>query len=388
MKLKCVYSGIHYEVSHFPASFLNERYTHHPIFDIPQKELFQFARKWSAGELTDIDSYLFYLALLNSTEHLVWRDSARFTDKTMKIIHTNMRSLLHCIGKINLVTNPKFVFHKVCISKENGDLVNSGHWIENWLNSYNQFASGYKEAIQHDRVIARERAIQKLIRDTNKPISYYARQIAQWACMTGDFPQRIIVRNGKQWIQAEYWMDIIVRCCNAEQIFYIPERDIDDVIAWCEDYVDAGSDVGFELFRLLRSGMKKCKTYLGVDEIDFDDTHPGFKIITPTTSVEQANLQLLIDSAPKEAPVRDHYPSLVAYLRDKVKYDQAQKYLLSQAAARKIKEHIEEEVQDEFTSLIPNASDITEETLITGELPIEVHEDVMKDDGDDEENMI
>lgn len=339
MRIQCAISGLTFNCEHFPAE-LNNRESIHPIFNIPQKQLFQYIRKYVSHELTDTDSYLYYLALLQSTGLFQWNVPARFTPETKRIIHNNMELLLRTISKINLVLHPAFVLHKVAINKDNCDLASSSQWIHNWLDSYESFSNGYKREIQHDRLMQREARLDKMIRNQNVPIEVYARQLADWAADAGEFPQYKVNVDNKQLTQSDYWKRIIIACTTDDRIFAINEADLDELIEYCEDNVDAGSNYGHALFSLLRSGKKKQAGYLGFDDLDIASS--SFTIISPDATIQEADRIARIHSAPKIAPEQKDYPNKLAWLLARARYDEAQQYWKQKETSDAIIKHVED----------------------------------------------
>lgn len=360
MRVKCAISGLIFSCEHFPGE-LNNRESIHPIFHIPQKQLFQYVRKYVAHEFTDTDSYLYYLALLQSTNLFQWNVPAKFTPDTKKIIYNNMELLLRTISKINLVLHPAFVLHKVAINKDNCDLSSSNQWIYNWLDSYESFSNGYKREIQHDRLMAREARLDKMIRNQNVPIEVYARQLADWAADAGEFPQGTCNINGKVITLSEYWKRIIIACTTDDRIFAINEADLDELIEFCEENVDAGSNYGHALFSLLRSGKKKQQGYLGFDDLDIASS--SYQIIAPDSTVQEADRITRINTAPKTRPEAKDYPSKLAYLLARSRYDEAAEYWKQKEASEAIIQHVENttpQVDLNDPSLLENPDDTSE----------------------------
>lgn len=334
MQIKCAYSGISFSCEHFPAT-LNNGESHHPIFSIPQKSLFQYARKWAARELTDTDSYLLYLALLNSTDLLEWRIHAIRTPRTVQMVESNMASLLHIVGKINLISHPSFVLSHIAITQETRDFSNSRHWMENWESAVVDFNNGYKEAKLRDKLVEREHRIERLVRDSNKPIEDYARHLADWAEMASAFPTYVVRVDNKPIPINEYWKSIIVACCKEERIFLIPKEHIEKLLEHMEDNLMAGSTAANVTFKLVRSGLKKQHNYLGLGEIDLSDS-PKYTIISDESTIQDANVMAMINSAPLHRPTKEQYPSQIAYLRAKVKWDMKQEWEAQQVAIAKL----------------------------------------------------
>jgi hypothetical protein len=58
----------------------------------------------------------------------------------------------------------------------------------------------------------------------------------------------------------------------------------------------------------------------------FGNLDTSFIVLSPDTSVEDANKVALMATAPSELPVRGKYATLAGYLKAKIAYDMVQKY--------------------------------------------------------------
>lgn len=367
MQIKCAYSGITFSCEHFPAT-LNQGESYHPIFAIPQKSLFQYSRKWAARELTDTDKYLLYLALLHSTELLEWRCSAIRTPRTTAMIENNMEALLHIVGKMNLVKHPSFVLSHIAITQETRDLSNSRYWIETWNESYQDFLDGYKDAKLHDKLVTREATIERLVKDANKPIEAYARHLADWAEMASEFPTYSVRVDGKSIPINEYWKNIIVSCCKEERVFLIPKEHIEKLLEHLEDNLDAGSISAHTTFNLVRAGLKKQHNYLGLGDLDLTETK--YRILPNESTIQDANTMAMIDSAPVKKPIPADYPSNIAYLRARVKWDMKESYLAQQVAIAKLNAEILSKAENDPPEMEELEVEIDENELVESGLTI------------------
>ncbi len=327
-KILCSHSGIEFTCEHFPV-YLHSRECSHPIFSVPQKKLLAYASKWSAGELTPTDSYLLFLALLHSTDQVEFRVPAQRTLQTDQIVANNMESLFHVVGKINIIKHPAFVIPRFVFSPETKNLDTAHYWILAWESCLEDFTSGYvaarKNAKTAEELSRRESALEKLIRSAQKDIMYYAGSLAEWAAIAGNFPDVQVQETPFGRITlAEYWKAIIRRCCRAESIFLIPRSDLDELYEHCQDNIDQGSIFSFTLMNLLRSGRAKHSGFLGLT--DLDSSSNTFQILNAEDSVETANKLMMIQSAPTEEPKASQYATRIAYLRDKAKWDMAQRH--------------------------------------------------------------
>src|SRR3990172_712457 len=100
MKILCSISSTEFNVEHFPG-YLSSREVSHPIFYLPQKKLLSYMAKWSGSELTRTDSYLLFLAILNSTELVHFRVPIFKDNRTDSIIAQNMEKLALTVTKLN-----------------------------------------------------------------------------------------------------------------------------------------------------------------------------------------------------------------------------------------------------------------------------------------------
>lgn len=321
MKITCAYSGLQIQVQHFPAS-LSHRECCHPIFAIPQKSLLSYLRKWSNAELTSTDSYLLYLALLNSTDLVEFRIAARFIPgKTDSIVANNMESLARCISYSNIIKHPSFVLPRIAITPETATLTNSNIWVQNWMECYYNFQQGFLREREIQKIRQREALLQTFIKNINKPINHYAKILADWAAEAGEFPLFPITIEGASIRICDYWKQIIIKCCKSEAIFTILAEDLEELITHCEDNIEHGSIYAHTLMELLRAGQRRQKNYLGLGDVDLSDSNTTYRIIAEDTSIEDATKLAMIDSAPTEKPVEGNYPSKIAFLRAKLKYE-------------------------------------------------------------------
>lgn len=321
MRIRCAYSGLDIQIQHFPAS-LTHGETVHPIFFIPQKKLFQFIRKWGNAELTTHDSYLLFLALLNSTDKVDFRIPASYLGSaTDSIVANNMEQLVRAISYANTIVHPAFDLPGIAITPETCNLTNAREWIKDWIACYHSFQSGEIAERESQIILRRESLLQTFIKDVNKPISHYAKIIADWAADAADFPLFPVVIEGRATSCREYWKTIIIKCCKSESIFSILTNDLDELISHCEENIDHGSIYAHTLMQLLRAGKQRQFNYLGLGDVDLSNSFTPYRILEDDTSVEMAAKLAMIDSAPAEKPIEGNYPSRIAFLRAKIKWE-------------------------------------------------------------------
>lgn len=323
MKILCAYSGVEFTVEHFPF-YLSAPTITHPIFDIPQKKLFSLLRKWSEQEFTPTDSYLYTLALLNSSELIHWYTSAKRTPFTPAIIAQNIEGLVRALLKLHTVPNPETVFPSFAITSETAGLQNLPNWIVDWEEAYKDFKTGYRSAYDSRKLLDREAALQRLIKSPHAPVQKIASQIAAWAAQAGSFPTFLISSpfiKGIKISLSDYWQTLIVRCAKNENVYALSQKDLEELLTHCEENIPVGSIYSNHLFSVLRKGLARNRDFLGLSSLG------SYTLLESKAhqDVEAANMISLINSAPSEEPKRDDYPSSFKYLQAKLRWDAAQK---------------------------------------------------------------
>ena len=328
MKVLCALSGIEFAVEHFPC-YLTSREISHPIFSLPQKKLISYLGKWAGGELTPTDSYLLFLSILNSSELVEFRVPACRNELTDSIVAQNMESLTKIVSKLNSVTNPSIVFPRYAIGPETKYLSNIKHWIENWNESYQDFQDGFSREYESRKLITREAALERLIKNPHLPISAYASKIADWASVAGNFPtyNTLSPFSGLQVSMADYWKDIIQKCTREESLFSVPQVDIQDLLEHCELNISIGTIYSNALFKVLRHALERQRNFLGLGDMDL--SRGKYQILTQDDTTETANIKAMIDSAPEHEPTPEQYPNKLAYLKAKLRWQVAKKYATS-----------------------------------------------------------
>lgn len=333
-RIHCTYSGVVFNCEHMPSGLSNHEH-HHPLFSVPQKKLLSLVKDWSANRLSPTESYLLYLSLLHSTDLLIWRTTARFTDKTLRIIGNNMEHLVQIVGKINVIKHPSFVLPKFAITYDTGDLGNSFYWIQAWISNYKEWNEDFidahkKEEIKH-KVERREHSLEKLIKTPMISEEKLADNLAYWARLTCDFPEDIIQHPhyaNKKVVRADFWEEVIRACAKDEKIWKYAKGTVHTIIEHCEENLDpqhAGTIHSHALMKLLRNGLKRREAYTGFGDVDLAGKTTQFKLLSPNASAEDANIVAAIQSAPEKEPKKENYQTFGAYLRAKLNWDLAQR---------------------------------------------------------------
>lgn len=329
-KLSCSKSGIVTQVEHLPLAFSAPEFQH-PMFQVPQKKLIGLASTWASGTLSDTESYLLYLALLDSTSLIHWRSPARLTPHTSSVVASNMESLLHIIGKINLIHHPSFTLPSFAISPETADLANSNHWIASWTSNYREWYDSHLDSAAREelkvRLDHREEALTRMIRSAT-PVERYASVLADWAAIAGQFPQETTPHpiSGQPIELSEYWKHIIRSAGNDDRLWKFPRKDIVELIDHCEDNIPHGNIYAHTLMKYLREGLRKYDGYDLFGDIDLSASvvrsGTAFAVMPREASVYETNMAAISMTAPETEPKRlsykTHFEWFKAYTKWKV----------------------------------------------------------------------
>lgn len=324
MKIMCAYSSVEFTCEHFPGTFYAKE-AYHPIFLLPQRKLLPYIGKWAAGELTPTDSYLLFLALLRSSELVDFRVPVFRNEHTDALVANNMEYLIRTILTLNTVTNPGVHFPQFVITADTRFLQNVQHWIAAWNKIYHEMKDGHKTAHDWQKLNRRDMALQRMIKSPHRKVESYSSELAMWAEAAAEFPT---FQTSSPWTKGtvainEYWKEIIRRCTKNEQLFSIQRKDLQELLEHCEEHIQFGSIQSNLLFKVLRAALEKQKNFLGLGDMDIKSS---FAILDSSDDVESAQIKTMIQVAPVEEPRPEQYPTKLAYLRAKMRFDMATKY--------------------------------------------------------------
>ena len=218
---------------------------------------------------------------------------------------------------------------RIGIDATTNDLANSNHWIEVWLDNWNDYQSGYKSINTYQKLSRQETILERLIKDHTKCVDDYAPALASWAITAGDVDPVYVCYNeyNKPELLTSYYRRIIIACAKTERIFEIPDDDLEILIEHFEDNIHHGSIYANSLMTLLRAGAERKRNFLDLGDIDIGANGKAtFRILDADTSVADANMLAMILAAPSAKPVEKDYPNKLAYIRAKLRWDTAQNY--------------------------------------------------------------
>lgn len=155
----------------------------HPIFQLSRRQLLAKARNYGAGNYSKSEEKLLFLALLNSTDHIIWESS--FCWPKTQVIYRNIESLFKLVSWYDLVspsdTGNFLKLPSIRITDENSDLNSINNFISSWYSARQEWMDGSGKKYLHEQLEAREFVLHKLIHSPLKKTENYAGRLASWA---------------------------------------------------------------------------------------------------------------------------------------------------------------------------------------------------------------
>ena len=313
-KIICGISDIPITIPHVPMT-LSRREYNHPIFYLPQKRLLGLYSTYTKGQLTDIDSYLLFLALLKSTESVEFVVPAKITVSTPHIIAANIGQLVNTIWSTNAIRHPSFKQPKFFIRQDTANLDNIKIWIAAWKSNIEDFKSGINRDSDIRKLKKVEDKLSKLIFSPEAGKTKLSSAVAEWADKAACFP--VATRDS--------WKLIIRKCYNLEAMFSTPKKDLVAIKEYCEENLEVGSIHYHTLMKTLRAGIANHNDFLGIGSLNSASSE-SYTLLTTDNTIEEAATLSLISKAPDKEPVLADYDNKLAYLRAKMAYREAVKF--------------------------------------------------------------
>lgn len=346
MQVKCAYSGITFTCEHFPAAVSSKELVH-PVFYLRPAKLISLSTMWAEGKLTEIDSYLLFLALLESTELVQFRSSVLRTPNSDAIVSLNMEKLVSLTTRILHIPNKKTVLPSFALSHGANDLTNVAGWLGAWEEAIHEYAQGYLDASARNKLLSLESILQRRIRDSSSEPRSYSQLLANWAEIAASFPSGDTLLPGGQKIPLNmYWKSLIVKCCLDDSIFTVSSKDLAELILHCEENLEHGSIYAFNLMKVLREAHAAQIDFFRGGRTSFkvlsgsggtSASSPSSSLSSSSSSdsgedVEATNIARIISQAPEKKPLRHEYPTMGAYIKAAAAWELAQQYSKGESA--------------------------------------------------------
>lgn len=311
-RIICGTTGVPFKCDHVPMT-LAHRELSHPIFYLPQKKLLGLYTTYTKGHLSDIDAYLLFVALLASTDNVVFAVPTEVTESTTQIIASNIGQLVAVIWESNAIIHPSFKQPRFYIRPDTANLDNIKIWILAWRKNIEDFKLGIDNRSYTKRLKEVEERLSRLIFSPSSTTdTQLCNAVANWACLAAGFPVA----------KMDDWKLIIRKCYNMQAMFSTPKRNLIELKEYCEENLEAGSIHYFNLMKILRAGIANHNDFLGLGSLDSNNTSYGYTLLDEPedTAIGDKSMLDIIASAPKEEPIQANYPNKIEFLKAKMAY--------------------------------------------------------------------
>lgn len=303
----CAISGLELRIPHVPMQLPAQAGYYHPIFTLQQRFLWRLYKQHCAGELSKEESYLLFLALLNSTDAIRWRATCGLhADMTsaVKLVERNINQLVRVINLTNQITTPAFKQPKFTVTLDTCMLGTVKNWIEAWSNNIDEFKLGRIRNKLRDSLVRTENRLTYFIRSGMEP-SKYAGIVASWAAKAADFPAAY----------REQWIATIKKCFDKETMFRTNPDELRAIKEYCLTNIPSGSIHTHALYEQLNEGLKLHYNYLGMSSVAL-----GYTIIDGDATKNESVLAAVVASAPIDCPQPHQFSSKLEYIKAKLAY--------------------------------------------------------------------
>lgn len=338
----CAISGLKLKVPHI-AMTLDNRELAHPIFYLPQKKLLlMYERYLEQGDWSSIDSYLLYLALLNSTDHVKFCVPVTYrAAHTDKVIANTIDRLVAVMWKSAAITHPSFRQPSYIITDTiaTNSLLGISDFIESWEDNIKLFHMGYARTKHIARLATAEERLSKVILSgTTGP--HLAVKVAKWANMAAEFPEDT----------AAEWEKTIRKCYNSAAMFSTSKKQLIAIKEYCEQNIEVGSIHFHSLMVVLKEGIARHTDFLGLTDMhtiakSTAGASSNYQLLDPEVADKENTAIIdIIAAAPTEEPIREAYPTHLAYVRAKLNYRVYLQY-------KKVEEEVTTELKGEHINV-------------------------------------
>lgn len=336
MRVTCRKSGINWTVPQFSCSAGDKQ--EHPVFKLSQTQLFVQIKEFVRGNLKEEEIVLLYLALADSTNKIEWRSPFKLTESAPAIMSQKLTDLAGTVSRINEIRHPHFQVPVYVCSPHAGQNTIKGfsNCLDSWNEAIAEFAASSVAAAKASNILRMEEGIERLLRISKQKPVVFAKAIANWAVIAGEFPDGDTIVGGELMPLADYWRSIIIRCVLQEGLHTIPESDIAELVEHCEDMIPHGSIHAAALMEALRNGCRQKMEFLGRPAL------AGTKLFAmiPQTAAdrqavekEMAVMKAMAASAPLTLPEREQYATVFLYQQAMARWRMAQRLKEAEAKA-------------------------------------------------------
>lgn len=312
----------------------------HPIFALPYRYLIsRYASDWYTNRLKEEEKQLLFLALLKSTELVIFDAPATPAPAT---IEQNIESLVKLSSWIQALKNPAVLLPSFRITKESNSLGNMHFWLQAWWNAKEAFEQGCRQQqILRDKTRLEyflDSKIKRIEAGLTNETPAYLKILAAWADLAASFPRFAIEHplTGNTIAINEYWKELIQA---PESRWYsyplLDWKELEDHII--DNIDDLSTTFSLTLIKKCRQIINRTSKDMGLELIE--------EAFNPSTGKRSYSIQSILEkdekemianiaaNAPSNEPKQQDYPTKVAFLRAKIAWNFAKQQQQQQQQA-------------------------------------------------------
>jgi hypothetical protein len=288
----------------------------------PLDTLLSRTGNWAKGELTPVENYILFVALLKSTNLVTFDVPAR---PNRSVVTGNMERLIKAAAWIHFLRT-KIYLPSYVVRDENATLSNIHLWLEALEDAKTDFHSNYWTIGARNKLEARQDALERMIKSPSRNQLRYASTLADWALTASGADVKLDKEMQDQW-------RAIFRL-RGNDIALVSLDDIEDVLDYMTLNLDSykGGIFANEVILHLRKlkVMKEKGDFFGIIDYDTLDYDPEdvldnpFKIL-PRDSKAHQFIKTVAANAPTTLPRKEDYATSVEFLRATSAYRIAQR---------------------------------------------------------------
>lgn len=323
MKLTCPHSGTTWYTDHGYGTGS----AIHPATLVPLKKLVTQLPDYTSERIlldTDTPRYLYLLSWFNCLPSVTYRDPA--------VPARDYPALLACQDTLfktvlAVAQYPRIEFPSIVVS--NASPISG--CLANWLAAIGQVVSDQKIRAKTQRrnieVARMEETLDRITsHHTANSTPRAAKLVASWAAKVADFPTDVVTApDGKStMLLSDLWQTIIHQSFVDSPLSLLSANilpaDLSELIEYCEDNIPHGTQHAYQLMKRLRAMESLLNELSGKPQRT--DTSVGQSRTVGTTHKSQPENASAGTSINVAEPNRKHYPSVVAYLKARVVWQQ------------------------------------------------------------------
>lgn len=303
MKVICTKTNIEFTAAGFNQFYIRSE---HPLFSAEYATLLEIAEIWRLGELSEGESRVLFIALLNSTGKLDWKTKTPATPSE-EIVQKYMEQVLLAVNWIHIIgyrTN----LPTIAINSSTQSMTNIGSLLNTWNNIQKEVTSGVHMLAAREKIEASQIKVRKLIIGNKEDTEAYARNLARWFLLAANVPKGSIPHpSGVDTNLHEYWTELFL--LKGMAVYSASVTDLEEILETMTDKLPMNSQYAVAAYQHINAIYQAAK-----GGILAALTGPDNYVILSGDSAEVVAVARGAEQAGEAAPEEKDFGTRTAYL--------------------------------------------------------------------------